>query len=91
MSCDHGYCRDECSIPKDVCKFCKVKRDVGTKPEMDDEKCPIHISYIQEMAEGSYYCTHELIPVVKGTDLKFEQMVLKEIYVASDYTSVPDC
>jgi len=53
--------------------------------------CPGRPKAEQERYEYKYKLLNPLTPAVKGTDLKREQMVLDENYLASDFTSVPDC
>jgi len=53
MSCDHGYCRDECYAKIDSCLICKAKRDIGTRPEMELERCTGRSDIDQENYENN--------------------------------------
>jgi len=53
--------------------------------------CPGRPEAEQKMYEWQYRLSNPLTHPVKGTDLKIEQMTLEENYLASDFTSVPDC
>jgi len=86
-ACDWGEC--SCTL-YDECKFCHTHRAEKTT-EKDDEMCPGRPKAEQKKYEYMYKLLNPLTPAVKGTDLKREQMVYDENYLASDFTSVPDC
>ena len=85
-SCDWGC---SCDLHEE-CKHCHTKRAEKTT-EKDDEVCPGRSEGAQKEYELRFRLSNPLTKAVKGTDLKIEQMALEENYLASDFTSVPDC